>query len=139
MNCLNERACDDSPVYEVIRQTNINLTGVLPSWNGDPGQGALPQLQKLYISDNPGLTGTLPEAWGDMTKMTYLVLNTNRLNGSLPEAWGDMVKLKLLYLQINYLNVTVPKSWDKMTIMTNMKLHPQVDTVRCNPYSSAST
>ena len=72
--CFNPKACDDSPVGAVVRQTDKNLTGVLPSWNGDPGQGALPQLEVISLRDNPGLTGTLPDSWGGMKEMTTLGL-----------------------------------------------------------------
>jgi hypothetical protein len=132
--CINVTACDDSPVYGVVRQTGKNLTGVLPSWNGDHGQGALPKLQVLALTDNPGLTGTLPDAWGGMTEMTKLYLYKNNLDGSLPASWGGMTKMTTLYLQYNHLDVTtVPKSWDKMTQMTDRKLRPQLTTVRCEP------
>ena len=47
--CVNGAMCPDSPVIKIIRQGSWlggqNLVGSLPSWNGDSGQGALPQLQ----------------------------------------------------------------------------------------------
>jgi hypothetical protein len=73
VTCLTKQSCDNSPVYQVNRQSK-NLTGVLPSWNGDPGQGALPQLQVLLLFSNPGLTGTLPETYEKMPDMQQLNL-----------------------------------------------------------------
>jgi hypothetical protein len=119
--CINPKACDDSPVYVIGRQHD--LTGVLPSWNGDPGQGALPQLQQLYLTENPGLTGTLPETWGNMTKIMYLDLVTNNLDGSLPESWGGMTKMMHLYLRNNHLDGSLPASWGNMTKMFDLYLN----------------
>ena len=127
VQCYNRAACDDSPVAGVYRQsdqTDKNLRGVLPSWNGDPSHGALPQLQVLGITNNPGLTGTLPEAYGKMTQMMYLILNDNRLNGTLPEAWGEMTKMIHLSLHTNILlEGSLPLAWGKMKQMTDMRLN----------------
>jgi hypothetical protein len=129
VTCANAKACDDSPVYAVIRQAPIenghgkNLTGVLPSWNGDPGQGALPHLQHLGFTENPGLTGTLPEAWGDMVEMHTLALYSNLLDGPLPEAWGNMTKMAVLQLYSNSLDGTLPQSWGNMKEMTTLSSH----------------
>ena len=41
VRCLNESACDDSPVYGVVRQGGKGLVGTLPSLNGDPSEGGV--------------------------------------------------------------------------------------------------
>ena len=155
MYCVNGTSCPDSPVYGIVRQNGENLVGTLPSWNSNSGQGALPKLQVLALSSNPGLSGALPEAYGTMSQMTSLLLYNNSLEGSLPstygklvqmadlelpmnhldgtlpEAWGSMTKITTLLLYNNYLNVTVvPKSWDKMKKITQLKLIPQLRKVR---------
>jgi hypothetical protein len=94
------RKCHEGPVSRIDRQSGKNLTGVLPSWNGDPGQGALPQLQELLITNNPGLTGTLPESYGDMEEINYLNLANNNLEGPLPKAWDKMTKMQNLDLYV---------------------------------------
>ena len=153
--CANGAACPDSPVVQLGWNSLENLVGTLPSWNSNSGQGALPKLQVLALSSNPGLSGALPEAYGTMSQMTSLLLYNNSLEGSLPstygklvqmadlelpmnhldgtlpEAWGSMTKITTLLLYNNYLNVTVvPKSWDKMKKITQLKLIPQLRKVR---------
>ena len=90
------------------------LSGVLPSWNGDPRQGALPHLQNLDLEGppipsnagqasnvpvaNPLLTGTLPDAWGNMVQLTSLQMGNLNLEGTLPKAWGNMTEMKTMDL-----------------------------------------
>ena len=121
VQCINKLACNESPVKKI--QVRVKLVGTLPSWNGDPDQGGLPHLQVLKLNNNPRLTGSLPEAWGDMTEMTRLTLHKNNLTGSLPEAWGNMTKLLRLEINTNNLQGSLPEAWRKMTKMTNLELY----------------
>ena len=118
VDCANETACNNSPVIAVVRQFDKNLVGVLPSWNGDPGQGALPQLQTLALTHNPGLTGSVPITWGSMVQMTVLYLAKNKLNGTLPASFGEMKQITNLELQANDFIGSLPESWCGMENIT---------------------
>ena len=51
VHCLNESACDDSPVYGVVRRGGKGLVGTLPSLNGDPSESGVCSLNStVYIS-----------------------------------------------------------------------------------------
>ena len=127
VTCVDEKACDDSPVIEIENTVMVfnaiarfqqwyptPLSGVLPSWNGDPGQGALPHLQNLDLEGppinlnngqgsnvrvaNPLLTGTLPDAWGNMVQLTSLQMGNLNLEGTLPKSWGNMTAMEKMDL-----------------------------------------
>ena len=108
VDCCNNpdpRGCGcEGQVINIVRETDKNLTGVLPSWNGDPGQGALPHLGLLALSQNPGLTGTLPEVYGEMVEMTSLQLYANNHTGTLPESYGKMTKMTSMPLYVEETN-----------------------------------
>ena len=129
--CFNYSACDNSPVIGIKLDRQVpsigtiinphdgdNLVGTLPSWNGDPDQGALPRLKILVITANPRLTGTIPEAYGDMAEMTLMMMSNNSLSGSMPGSFGKMGKLDRLYLQHNKLDGTLAEAAGGMTALT---------------------
>jgi hypothetical protein len=116
VTCSNATACDDSAVVEIERR-NKNLAGVLPSWNGDLDQGALPQLRTLVLTDNPGLTGNLPETWGSMVQIRKMWLFNNSLAGGLPEAFGKMAQITTLQLYDNLLEGALPEAYGNLSQM----------------------
>ena len=116
VSCLEKSACDESPVIEIER-SGKNLTGVLPSWSGDPGQSALPQLQRLTLTDNPGLTGSIPETWGDMAQMRRVWLYHNNLVGTLPGAFATMTQMRELQVYENLLSGSLPEAYAKLSEM----------------------
>eukprot|EP01079_Euglenida_sp_SAG-EU17-18_P013013 gene13013-biopygen8042 len=67
---------------------------------------------------NSQLSGTLPEALGQMTALTDLYLYGNQLSGTLPEALGQMTALTHLYLDDNQLSGTLPEALGQMTALT---------------------
>ncbi|EKX45786.1 hypothetical protein GUITHDRAFT_152567, partial [Guillardia theta CCMP2712] len=62
-------------------------------------------LQSLSLDHNL-LTGTIPDAIGELTSLTMLDLGWNRLHGPLPNI-TRLTGLSRLYLDHNYLNGTV--------------------------------
>eukprot|EP01079_Euglenida_sp_SAG-EU17-18_P012738 gene12738-biopygen7776 len=81
------------------------LSGTLPE--------ALGQMTALTELD----IGTLPEALGQMTALTSLDLRNNQLSGTLPEAMGQMTALTHLHLEDNQLSGTLPEALGQMTAL----------------------
>jgi hypothetical protein len=92
--------------------TGNNLTGSLPnSW------GQWSTIQELTITQNPLLSGSLPD-WGGMASLTSLSLAGNGFTGTLPATYGSGVwstTLKQLSLEDNMgLIGTIPSAWASM-------------------------
>eukprot|EP00659_Diplonema_papillatum_P006422 gene6422-9830_t len=92
----------------VFLLSSNRLTGTLPdSWGP-----ALSSATSFFIADNPGLTGALPPSWAvGMTALGTLGLWECGLTGSIPEEYGEMPALKRLWLQTNRLDGTMPASF----------------------------
>lgn len=108
---------------ESIEAYNCGLTGALPEFGKD---GALSNLKNIWITDNQ-LTGELTENLVNLTELTTLFLDDNKLTGTLPvEALGNsrnLPKLKSLSLSGNEIVGTIPAgladrltAWPAMTI-----------------------
>ena len=52
--------------------------------------------------------GTIPDAIGDLTALTYLSLGDNQFMGTIPSSIGDLTALAQLYLNSNQLSGTIP-------------------------------
>jgi hypothetical protein len=61
----------------------------------------------LFMYDN-NLAGALPEAFGDLTAMTFLGLCCNSLSGMLPSSIGNLTMLVHLDIESNDLSGTFP-------------------------------
>ncbi|CUI14689.1 GP46-like surface antigen, putative [Bodo saltans] len=57
------------------------------------------------------LSGTLPDAIGNLTSMKSLTLPFNRISGTLPKAWSSLVNLQYLRLDNNLLTGTLPEEY----------------------------
>ena len=107
VTCMNSSACSASPVVKIAFPSDgVNASGTLP---GSVFAG-LTQLQFLGMVNNPGLSGTLPEAWAKMTEMRVLGLYSNHVSGTLPEAWANMTDVKQLALYSNHLSGSLPEA-----------------------------
>lgn len=83
----------------------MQLTGGLP---GDIGQ--LVELQYLALSYNPGLTGSLTPAIGNLGKLTNLVLVGCSFSGPIPDTIGNLPRLIILSLNSNRFTGSIPAS-----------------------------
>jgi hypothetical protein len=95
------------------------------------GWGSWENSNYLYIdlSNNPGLTGTLPAAWGSAgsnssTKFKLSMLNMANcsLQGTLPDSWSNMspgIQTSLI-LSYNQLNGSIPLSWGQKKAAYNV-------------------
>ena len=70
---------------------------------------------KLSTSGVIASEWTLPEAVGDLTELTDLRINGNKLTGSLPESLFTLTKLQKLYFQNDNLTGTLSANLAKLT------------------------
>ena len=83
--------------------TYNGLTGTIPE-----ALGNLNNLQYLDLTYN-GLTGPIPETLGQLDSLHTLSLASNDLIGTIPEALGQLHNLQYLNLSYNGLTGTIPE------------------------------
>ncbi len=86
-----------------------NLTGTLPN-----ALGNLTELEVLWIPWNL-LTGSIPTSIGDLTKLKYVYLSNNQLTGSIPASLGNLANLHTISLADNQLTGSIPDVFDRLT------------------------
>ncbi|CUG89706.1 GP46-like surface antigen, putative [Bodo saltans] len=94
-----------------------NLTGTLPD-----ALGNLTALLTLTLHGNLGLWGDLPSSWSGMTQLTDLSMFGCRFDGSLPPEWSRLTNLNSLWLSGNRISGTLPSSWSSMSSLSAMYL-----------------
>ncbi|KAL8130397.1 hypothetical protein V2J09_019552 [Rumex salicifolius] len=105
-------SCNNESRVTAIKLSGLNLKGFLPT-----DMPSLPELETLDLSNNPSLTGTLPENIGILTNLKSLVLVGCNFYGPIPEAIGSLSKLKNLFLNSNRFNGSIPHSVGKLSNM----------------------
>ena len=90
------------------------LTGSIPS---ELGQLAL-LAGRLEISENKGITGSIPSELLSLTSVTTLALNNLQLTGSISSEFGRWTSLRQLYLSANELTGTIPSELARLTSLT---------------------
>ena len=93
-----------------------NLTGTIPDAIGN-----LTNLTELWLYDN-NLTGTIPDAIGKLTNLTVLNLLDNLLSGSIPPEIGNLTNLETLDLNNNRLSGSIPSEIGQLTKLTLLTL-----------------
>ena len=88
------------------RKTNWNTAAAVSTWYGvtTNSDGSVTY---LYLSGND-LSGTIPAAVGELTKLEHLSLSDNELSGSIPAALGDLSNLVTIGLWSNELSGGIP-------------------------------
>ena len=106
------------------------LTGTIPD-----ALGNLTNLQWLDLSSNE-LTGTIPAELSDLTKLQWLILNGNTdLTGTIPDDLADLTKLQWLILNGNT-DLTGPLPLGLMDLVNLTTVWIQ-DTGLCAPEDAA--
>ncbi len=93
-----------------------SLSGSIPAALGD-----LTKLVTLDLYDN-SLSGSIPAALGDLTNLEKLSLYYNDLTGSIPAELGDLTNLTSLHLYSNSLSGSIPAALGDLTNLTNLNL-----------------
>ncbi|KAF6260274.1 hypothetical protein COO60DRAFT_907568 [Scenedesmus sp. NREL 46B-D3] len=99
------------------------LKGTLPPAAAFAGLSALTEVN---ISDQPGITGTLPADWSRMMQLQDIKLKNNSLTGSIPSTWSSLSKLQLLQLHTNKLSGRIPDSLGALTSLEDVGLQDNV-------------
>ncbi|KAK1439732.1 hypothetical protein QVD17_05552 [Tagetes erecta] len=100
----------------------------------------LPKLKFLSMTENPSLTGSLPE-FQNNSFLEYLDLYATRFFGSIPESISRLNHLVILSLQACYFSGCIPRSLSNMTQLAflglgqdeHMGLYPFIPSLPSNP------
>ncbi|MBA0742168.1 hypothetical protein Gogos_015252 [Gossypium gossypioides] len=69
-----------------------------------------------------GITGEIPKELGNLSSLTNLDLENNRLSGEIPSSLGNLKNLQFLILSKNNLSGTVPGSISDLPKLINLRL-----------------
>ncbi|KFK36595.1 hypothetical protein AALP_AA4G144100 [Arabis alpina] len=103
---------DPQPRVVVVKLSNMNLTGSVPS-----DLVKLTGLVELWLDGN-SFTGPIPD-FSRCPNMEIIHLENNRLTGSVPSSLAKLPNLKELYLQNNLLSGTMPSDLTKNVQISN--------------------
>ncbi|KAL6526427.1 hypothetical protein OROHE_015436 [Orobanche hederae] len=92
------------------------LSGVIPEEFGN-----MTSLSMLDLGNNK-LTGEIPSSLGRLKRLTFLILNRNNLSGSIPESLSSLPDLADLNLQGNGLSGVIPEEFGNMTSLSTLDL-----------------
>ena len=107
---------DDEGRVTSLDLSDNQLTGTIPE-----ALGQLNNLRALDLSDNQ-LTGTIPEALGQLDSLQTLNLARNALTGTIPEALGQLNNLRALDLSDNQLTGTIPEALGQLDSLQTLNL-----------------
>ncbi|KAJ6309301.1 hypothetical protein OIU76_018822 [Salix suchowensis] len=108
--------CTGSRITSIIL-TGMGLSGTL---TGDIGD--FPELQTLDLSQNKGLTGTLPSKIVNLKKLENLFLVNCNFSGPIPEGIGSLTQLVSLSIASNSFYGPIPPSIGKISNLSLLDL-----------------
>jgi Leucine-rich repeat (LRR) protein len=82
------------------------------------------------ILANNKLTGSVPEEFGKLKKLTDLRLNRNQLTGTIPVSLLDAESLQVLRLDYNRLSGTIPAGLAKRLMVFDASNNPELEQAR---------
>ncbi|XP_028091420.1 probable leucine-rich repeat receptor-like protein kinase At5g49770 [Camellia sinensis] len=97
-------SCNNSRVTSMVL-AGMDLTGSLSN-----DILSLSELQYLDLSNNKGLTGTLPSSIGNLNQLTTLILIGCSFFGPIPDSIGSLQQLVFLALNANSFSGPIPPS-----------------------------
>ena len=77
---------------------------------------------RLELRENR-LSGTIPAELGDLSELSWLLLDENQLSGTIPASLGMLSSLQYLYLDENQLSGTIPASLGMLSSLQYLYLH----------------
>lgn len=79
-----------------------------------PAWSTCASLTAIDISNNLGISGTLPGTWSSLSQLHSISLSGLALSGTLPDAWGTLPAIQRIDLAAGpgaALSSTLPSSW----------------------------
>ncbi|KAL3158542.1 hypothetical protein ABBQ38_010763 [Trebouxia sp. C0009 RCD-2024] len=110
---------DGAALSSLAKQLDVDPSGDACSWPGITCEAS--RVVKISLGSR-NLTGTLPEAWGQLSKMRDLDLSNNQLTGPLPHSWQAWTDVTSFQLASNQLAGPLPNSWQTWTEVTDVDL-----------------
>jgi hypothetical protein len=96
--------------------SDLGLFGPLET-PGLPGFAAFKQLRHLDISQNPGITGTLPDSWQFFSDLQTLDIAHTGIAGTLPASYAALQQLKAIRALIcTGITGQLPPEWGFMNL-----------------------
>ncbi|KAJ6395006.1 hypothetical protein OIU77_024089 [Salix suchowensis] len=108
--------CTGSRITSIIL-TGMGLSGTLTGNIGD-----FPELQTLDLSQNKGLTGTLPSKIVNLKKLENLFLVNCNFSGPIPDGIGSLTQLVSLSIASNSFYGPIPPSIGKISNLSLLDL-----------------
>ncbi|GMN65474.1 hypothetical protein TIFTF001_034551 [Ficus carica] len=100
---------------------HLELTGCLYNTSIPQAFGNMASLKFLVLIRN-FLKGSIPNSFGNMTSLTYLDLVACELVGPIPQSFGNMIALTFLDLGFNHLEGSIPESFGNLIALTYLDL-----------------
>jgi beta-glucosidase len=97
--------CDEHRRVIYLAFHGRNITSALP-----PAIGELDQLQAITIVDMPGLSGPIPDTFGDLTRLSTLNIVGTSVSGAIPASLSGATSLESINLSRNKLSGSIPRS-----------------------------
>ncbi len=115
-NWVGVRKVSEEGFILLLDLSNNQLTGAIPR-----ALGNLTKLQTLDLYDNQ-LTGPIPRELGQLTELKELDLSSNQLTGAIPRELGLLTKLQYISLHRNQLTGPIPTELGQMTELQDLDL-----------------
>jgi Leucine-rich repeat (LRR) protein len=107
---------DYSYIHAVLVEYSDSLRIIDLQWNEFTGNllsfANFPKLERLYLNQNEGITGSMPTDWTNMPKLERLSMQNMGLSGSVAKNLPST--LSYLYLSDNAFTGTIPIEWDNL-------------------------
>ncbi|KAJ3320239.1 hypothetical protein HDU76_000350 [Blyttiomyces sp. JEL0837] len=96
---------------------STNIAGPIP-----PSFGKLANADRIDLSYNPGLNGSLPSSLGEKLNPRYLQLSHTSISGVIPSSLGNMSRLTELYLDGMSLTGQIPETFANLKELISLSL-----------------